>query len=98
MHRITRVRLVIMSIIPASIRTIPRFKLMYNPVHIDEKWFYLSKSSQRYYLAPGELCPHRKCKNKRFIKRVMFLAAVARPHIIEGTQQVIWDGKIVIWQ
>ena len=95
-HRVARVRWVIMSIIPATIRTIPQFRNMYNMVHIDEKWFCLSKISQKYYLAPDEYGPHRKCKNKRFIKKVMFLAAVARPHILTSTPQVIWDGKIGI--
>ena len=55
---------------------------MFNYVHTDEKWFCFSKISKKYYLAPGEQGPDRKCKNKRFIKKIMFLAAVARPHIV----------------
>ena len=89
-HKLARIRWVLSSlIILRPIREIPKFRNMYNYVHTDEKWFCFSKISTRYYLAPGELGPDRKCKNKRFIKKIMFYAAVARPHILPGTQDVI---------
>ena len=48
-HKLDRVRWVLSSlIIPKLIREIPKFRNMYNFVHIDEKWFCLSKLSQRY--------------------------------------------------
>ncbi|KAF0709244.1 hypothetical protein AaE_012926, partial [Aphanomyces astaci] len=62
-------------------------------VHIEEKWFYITKTTRRYYLVPGEREPERKCKNKRFVTKVMFLTAVARPRFNEDTQKW-WDGKI----
>ena len=50
------------------------FKSMYNDVHVDEKWFYLSRESESYYLIPDEDKPLCTYKNKRFIIKVMFLA------------------------
>ncbi|XP_042065382.1 uncharacterized protein LOC121808885 [Salvia splendens] len=49
---------------------------MHNMVHIDEKWFYMTKTSDRYYLLPEEDVPYRSCKSKRFITKVMFMAAI----------------------
>ena len=38
-----------------------RFDNMYDYVHIDEKWFYMTKINTNYYLVPGETPPHRTC-------------------------------------
>ncbi|XP_058742314.1 uncharacterized protein LOC131614776 [Vicia villosa] len=57
----------------------PTFSTMYNIVHIDEKWFYMTKSSESYYLLRDEEEPIRTCKSKNFIEKVMFLVAIARP-------------------
>ncbi|XP_057526582.1 uncharacterized protein LOC130805814 [Amaranthus tricolor] len=57
-----------------------KFKLHTNIIHIDEKHFYLTRESQTYYLAPGEVEPHRKCQPKRFIPQIMFMCAVANPN------------------
>lgn len=74
----------------------PHFQNMNDHVHVDEKWFYISKNQQKYYLAAGEEPPHRTCKSKRFVTKVMFLAAVARPRW--NTAKNKWfDGKLGIW-
>ncbi|OMO69418.1 hypothetical protein CCACVL1_19514 [Corchorus capsularis] len=57
----------------------PIFKGMYNVIHIDEKWFNLTKQSETYYLLPDEEDPLRTCTSKHFIGKVMFLVAIARP-------------------
>ncbi|XP_047260271.1 uncharacterized protein LOC124893259 [Capsicum annuum] len=64
----------------------PMFMNMFNYVHIDEKWFFLSKKVERYYLLPGEHepDPYRSSKSKNFIPKVMFMAAVARPRFDEN--------------
>ena len=62
----------------------PRFKELYDFVFIDEKWFYLHKKSERYYLLPEEDEPHRTCKNKNYIPRLMFLCVVARPRLFSN--------------
>ncbi|KAK9740430.1 hypothetical protein RND81_03G034600 [Saponaria officinalis] len=72
------------------------FEEMYDVVHIDEKWFYMTRLSQKYYLLPDEQEPHRTCKSKRFITKVMFMGAVARPRITSDGN-VNFDGKIGIF-
>ncbi|XP_026416523.1 uncharacterized protein LOC113311955 [Papaver somniferum] len=74
----------------------PMFKDMFDYVHIDEKWFNMTKISQRYYLLPDEPKPHRECQSKRFIPKIMFTAAVARP-LYDSSGNLIFDGKIGIW-
>ncbi|KAF0775509.1 hypothetical protein AaE_000791 [Aphanomyces astaci] len=59
------------------------FDSMMDYVHVDEKWFFATRVNKTYYLAPNEEPPHRTCKSKRFITKVMFLSA--------------FDGKIGTW-
>jgi hypothetical protein len=66
--------------------------IFFDFVVIDEKWFYLSQKSEKYYLLPEEDDPHRTCKNKNYFPRLMFLAVCARPRFRDG--QCIFDGKI----
>ncbi|XP_050220689.1 uncharacterized protein LOC126671037 [Mercurialis annua] len=74
----------------------PIFKGMYNIVHIDEKWFYMTKKKENYYLLPNEDEPLRTCKSKNFIGKVMFLAAIARPRFdAEGNE--LFSGKIGVF-
>ncbi|XP_042016089.1 uncharacterized protein LOC121764065 [Salvia splendens] len=58
-----------------------KFRNMYNTIHIDEKWFYMTKGAQRFYLAPGEEEPHRT------FCRLLFG--------VNG--EVLFDGKIGIF-
>ena len=96
-HKIRRLNFILSQIIPPTIDNPPKFSLMYNGVHIDEKWFYMSREIQRYYLFPWEEEePYRCVPNKNFIGKVMFIAAVARPQI-STDEEVLWDGKIGIF-
>lgn len=70
-----------------------KFSSMHNVVHIDEKWFYMTREIERVYKTPGEDDPYRACKSKRFIPKVMFMCAVSRP-IFNCDGQVLFDGKI----
>lgn len=72
------------------------FDDMYQQIHIDEKWFFLMKHKQKYYLLPNEKPPVPKAKSKRFIQKVMFLCAVARPRR-DTYKNAEFDGKIGIW-
>jgi hypothetical protein len=74
----------------------PRFNSMHNIVFIDEIWFYMTKKSTNYYLLPDEDEPHRTCKSKKFIGKVMFLAAVARPRF-DDERNGTFSGKIGIF-
>ncbi|XP_057789696.1 uncharacterized protein LOC131006537 [Salvia miltiorrhiza] len=69
---------------------------MYNTIHIDEKWFYLTKTKDRYYLMPDENEPYRTCKSKRFILKIMFVSSIARP-IIDEQGNVLFNGKLGIF-
>ena len=70
-----------------SVDSRPTFVDMYDYVHIDKKWFYMTKVSEKYYLHPEEEERLRTCKSKRFITKIMFLAAVARPRIISSNSK-----------
>ncbi|KAH7835801.1 hypothetical protein Vadar_029964 [Vaccinium darrowii] len=91
-----RLRFCLSMLEPSSLETQPVFKDMYNYVHIDEKWFFMTKESEQFYLLPEEPEPLRTCKSKRFITKVMFLAAVARPRF-DSTGTETFSGKIGIF-
>ena len=67
-----------------------------NKVHIDEKWFFITKVKNTYYLLPDEEVPHRSVQSKRFITKVMFLAAVGRPQFNEEGD-CVFNGLLGIW-
>ncbi|KAK9669319.1 hypothetical protein RND81_13G123000 [Saponaria officinalis] len=71
------------------------FEENYNVVHIDEKWFYMSRVSQKFYLLLNEKEPHRSCTSKTHMTKIMFMGASARPRISNGV--VNFDGKIGIF-
>ncbi|KAG2253327.1 hypothetical protein Bca52824_083463 [Brassica carinata] len=74
----------------------PKFVNMYNIVHIDEKWFYMTKKMEKYYLVPDEEVPHRTCQSKNYIEKVMFLAAMTRPRFDEEGNET-FSGKIGVF-
>nr|GMD88115.1 Transposase, Tc1-like protein [Ipomoea batatas] len=88
-----RLQFCISMIDSSSSHNNPCFIDMYDRVHIDEKWFFLSRTSQKYYLLPEEDEPYRTCKSKKFITKVMFLCAVARPRF-DLERNEMFDGKI----
>lgn len=83
-------------IAPPLSNDIPTFHDMFNVVHIDEKWFYMSRQSKHYYLVRSEDEPIRTCKSKKFITKVMFLAAVARPRF-DSSGNEVFSEKIGIF-
>ncbi|GJN21479.1 hypothetical protein PR202_gb08958 [Eleusine coracana subsp. coracana] len=70
----------------------PLFKGLFDHVYIDEKWFFLTQKSARYYLLPNKDDPHRTSKSKNYIPRLMFLYVTARPRFVNGV--CVFDGKI----
>jgi hypothetical protein len=74
----------------------PIFKSMYNIIHIDEKWFEMTKKSTNYYLVADEEDPYRTCRNKNYIPKVMFLVAIAGPRFDEDFN-VTFTGKIGVF-
>ncbi|KAH7841708.1 hypothetical protein Vadar_033271 [Vaccinium darrowii] len=90
-----RLRFCLSMLEPSSVGIDPLFKSMYNYVHIDEKWFYMTKESEKIYILPEEDEPLRTCKSKRFITKVMFLAAVAPPRF-DANQNEVFSSKMGI--
>ena len=73
-----------------------KFRDMMDRVHVDEKWFFLSRQRERYLLLPEEKNPKQCVKSKSHIIKVMFLCAVARPRFNTSANSW-WDGKLGIW-
>ncbi|KAG6943970.1 hypothetical protein JG687_00018127, partial [Phytophthora cactorum] len=72
------------------------FDLMYNTIHVDEKWFNVYEALFKLYLAADEPDLHRSCVNRRYIRKVMVLAAVGRPSY-DCHSKKYFSGKIGIW-
>ena len=73
-----------------------KFENMEDLIHIDEKWFYLTKDGQRFIIAVDEEEPYRHVQHKSFLTKIIFLCAVARPRY--NTNKNAWfDRKIGIW-
>lgn len=85
-----------MEFCKSFIRSNRQYRDMFNYIHIDEKWFNLTRINQRLYLLPDEKEPERFYKSKRFITKVMFMAAVVRPRY-DATRKQKFNGKIGIW-
>ncbi|KAK9742268.1 hypothetical protein RND81_03G160200 [Saponaria officinalis] len=94
-NKIARVQWVLDRIRNLSSGQNLEFEENYNVVHIDEKWFYMSRVSQKFYLLPNEKEPHRSCTSKTHMTKIMFMGASARPRISNGV--VNFDGKIGIF-
>ena len=63
-------------------------------IHIDEKWFYLTKCKRSYYVLLDEETPQRTCKSKRLSKvLVAYDNSLARPR----WPKCLFAGKIGIW-
>ncbi|GMF20859.1 unnamed protein product [Phytophthora fragariaefolia] len=69
---------------------------MLKTVHVDEKIFHVTETTRRFLLLPGEVAPTRRVKSRRYITRVMVLAAVARPRVDTVTQNY-FDGQLGVW-
>ena len=81
---------------PSTIPHQPVFRHMYNVIHADEKWYYRTRSTQKFYCAPGEERPRRTCKSKNYIEKVMFFGGQSRPWFNEQNE-CTFDGKIGIY-
>ena len=73
-----------------------KFEHMEDLIHIDEKWFYLTKDGQRFIIVADEAEPYRHVQHKSFLTKIMFLCAVARPRY-DMNKNTWFDGKIGIW-
>ncbi|KAJ1263987.1 hypothetical protein BS78_09G228800 [Paspalum vaginatum] len=81
---------------PLSLSHDPQFKGLFDHVTIDEKWWFITRKTLRYYTAPGEVEPTRTIKNKNYIPKIQILTAVGRPRF-DSEGHCIFDGKIGCW-
>jgi transposase-like protein len=95
-NKTERLRFCISMLDPSTLVNDPKFLEMYNIIHIDEKWFYITRKNRNFYLVPDEIDPHRTVQNKNAIVKVMFLSAVARPRFDEQGN-CTFDGKLGVW-
>jgi hypothetical protein len=91
-----RLRFCVRMVDQNTIHNEPQFVDMEDIVHLDEKWFNMTKNKRTYYLMPEEEEPVRTIQNKNYIGKVMFLVAVARPRY-DDEGNLIFDGKIGCW-
>ncbi|XP_057770731.1 uncharacterized protein LOC130990519 [Salvia miltiorrhiza] len=95
-NKIARMKYCLSNVVYDAAMSRYSYQSMHNVVHIDEKWFYMTKTSDRYYLLPEKTDPYRACKSKRFITKVMFMCTVTRPQFSADGQE-LFDGKIGIF-
>ena len=58
-NKIQRLRWYLSQLQTPTIDRNPMFKDQYNVIHVDEKWSFMSKTSEKFYLAPAEGKPYR---------------------------------------
>lgn len=74
---------ILSHVIPSNVESKPKFSAMYNVIHMDVKWFYMSNETQSNYLFPWEEELYR-------VVQSMFMGVVARP-IMDANGEVVWD-------
>ena len=72
-----------------------KFENMEDLIHIDKKWFYLTKDGQRFIIAADKEEPYRYVQHKSFLTKIMFLCVVARP-TYDMSKNAWFDRKIGI--
>lgn len=92
----SRLRYCVSMLDSASVQDHPTFIDMRCIVHIDEKWFYTTTKTRRFYMLPEEQNPLRTMQNNNSIGKVMFLCALARPRY-DADGNCTFDGKIGVW-
>ena len=73
-----------------------RFHNQYNVVMLDEKWFYIVRNGEKYYILEDEQLPNYKVQHKSWIMKVMFTGVVARPRF-DPHRNRYFNGKIGIF-
>ncbi|ETL24521.1 hypothetical protein F442_22093 [Phytophthora nicotianae P10297] len=63
-------------------------------VHFHDKWFNMYKAKITFYLTVNETAPYTSSPNKRYIGKVMLLAAVARL-LYDSHRKCGFNGKLV---
>ena len=73
-----------------------KYQDMHDRIHLDEKWFFLTREKECYLLVLDKKNPKCCVRHKFHITKVMFLCAVARLRFNTSANSW-WDGKLGIW-
>ncbi|XP_057771054.1 uncharacterized protein LOC130990838 [Salvia miltiorrhiza] len=68
-NKIARMKYCLSNVVYDAAMSSYSYQSMHNVVHIDEKWFYMTKTSDRYYILLEETDPYRATKSKCFITK-----------------------------
>lgn len=91
-HRIARLQWVISKVVHGD----RSFDFDLEWIHVDEKWFYMTRKKRKVRLFPGEgRVMDETTHHKSHIAKVMFLAAVGVPHWLPNGDW--FDGRIGMW-
>lgn len=60
-------------------------------LHLDEKWFFAVREHFKRKILPGQSFTSQSTRHKSHIIKVMFIAVVGMPQMVNGEW---WDGKI----
>lgn len=95
-NKMARLRFCLSMLDESTVNTAPKFLDMHSILHIDEKWFYMTKKKKSYYLVAEEDDPHRTVQNKNCIGKVMFLGVLGQP-LRDGHGNELFSGKFGIF-
>ena len=73
-----------------------KFRDMYDCIHVDEKWFYLTHDRHQFLLVDDDLSPQYCVCHKDHITKAMFLCAVGCP-CYNTRRKSWWDGNLGVW-
>ena len=98
-QQINRLNFVLGKIVHAG-HGVYEFDKMMNTLHVDEKWFYVSKLKQKQRTLPGT--DRQDCattRHKSHIEKIMFLCVIGVPQWYQDSRGVEqrWDGKVGIF-
>ena len=72
-----------------------KYQDMHDQIHVDEKWFFLTREKERYLLHHDKK-PKCCVEHKSHTTKVMFLCPVVRP-CYNPCFNSWWDSKLGIW-
>ncbi|XP_057548137.1 uncharacterized protein LOC130826573 [Amaranthus tricolor] len=87
-NKIRRVEWILSLIQEDTIQRHSIYKVMYDFIHMDEKWFYLTKKTQRVYLAHKEKVPYKAAKSSKFIPKSMVAAQKDSKNRLRGSIEI----------
>lgn len=73
-----------------------QFQDIFNYIHLDEKWFYIAKTKQKFYLLSEGLESNCRVNSKLNVVKVIFLAVIGRSRF-DFHKKKHFDGKVGIW-